>query len=161
MSEKRLKVGFSDFKWDGVRTVAYKNAGSSDTFYNVDRQNIISAADGVGFDVRYFECGPGGYTTLEKHQHVHIVMIARGFGRVIIGEHIFEARPHDYFIIPSWMPHQLINAKDDPFAFFCSVDAQRDQFIRLSREETKTLKENGGIKEWIRIPDGYFGSTDK
>jgi quercetin dioxygenase-like cupin family protein len=160
MSEQRIKIGFRDYKWNGVHTVAYKNEGSSDTFYNVDRQNIISAKDGVGFDVRYFECGPGGFTTLEKHQHVHIVMIARGAGRVIIGENIFEARPHDYFVIPSWAPHQLINAKDDPFAFFCSVDAQRDKFVRLSKEETKRLKENDDINAWIKIPDGYFDNAN-
>ena len=158
MNNNRLKLEFRDGTWDTVKKIAYKDVGSSNTFYKVDRQNIISSADGVGFNVRYFECGAHGFTTLEKHEHVHIVMIARGEGRVIIGNVVFEARPNDYFVIPSWAPHQLINAGAEPFAFFCSVNAVRDKFVLLTGDEIDALKQNEGIQTWIKIPDGYFNS---
>lgn len=152
----RRHLVFNDDSWEGVAKVEYKNQGSGNTFFNVDRQNIISSADGVDFDVRYFECGPKGFSTLEKHQHVHIVMIARGQGRVIIDDNIYEAKPNDFFVIPSWAPHQLINTNDEPFAFFCSVNAHRDKFVLLSKEETQKLTSHSEIAKWIQIPDGYF-----
>lgn len=161
MDDKRLHLKFSDYRWQDVPKVEYKKQQSGNTFYKVDRQNIISSADGVDFEVRYFECGPQGFTTLEKHEHVHIVMIARGQGRVIIGESIFEACLHDYFVIPSWAPHQLINAGDEPFAFFCSVNAKRDKFAQLSKDETEKLKESNDVAKWIRIPEGYFDTTEE
>jgi len=155
--EKPNRRAFHDFRWEGVEKVGYKGQTSGDTFYNVDRQNIISEADGVNFDVRYFECGQGGFTTLEKHEHVHIVMIARGQGRVIIRGHVYEARPNDFFVIPSWAPHQLVNAGEEPFAFFCSVNARRDKFVLLSREEIGELVKNPKLAEWVKVPGGYFG----
>ena len=88
--ERSIYRAFHDFRWEGVNKIAYKNQGTGNTFYNVDRQNIISSADCVDFDVRYFECGPKGFTTLEKHEHVNIVMIARGSGSVIIRDKVFE-----------------------------------------------------------------------
>lgn len=152
----RIRIPFREYEWDTVAKIAYKQKDGNQTFYQVERQNIISSDDGVEFDVRYFECGSGGYTTLEKHQHTHIVMIARGLGRVIVGQHVYDAGPFDYFIIPEWHPHQLINIGEEPFGFFCTVNARRDKFTLLAREETEKLKQNKGIKDIIKIPEGYF-----
>jgi len=152
----REHIQFKQYGWDAVSRVAYKHQDECQTFYRVERQNIISSDDGVEFDVRYFECGSDGYTTLEKHQHTHIVMIARGHGRVIIGQNVYAAEPFDFFIIPEWHPHQLINAGEEPFGFFCTVNAQRDRFKLLPQEETERLKHNKGIKDVIKIPEGYF-----
>jgi mannose-6-phosphate isomerase-like protein (cupin superfamily) len=155
--EQMIRRAFHDFSWEGVKKIGYKGQTSGDTFYKVDRQNIISGTDGVNFDVRYFECGQGGFTTLEKHEHVHIVMIARGQGRVIVRDRIYEALPNDFFVIPSWAPHQLVNAGSEPFAFFCSVNARRDKFVLLSREEIRELVKNPKLAEWLKVPDSYFG----
>ena len=38
--------------------------------------------ESCAFHVRYFEVGPGGYSTLEKHQHEHVVIPIRGRGVV-------------------------------------------------------------------------------
>ena len=156
MKSERRRIRFNDFEWESVPKIAYKEQGCNTTFYKVDRQNIISSKDGVDFDVRYFECGRGGYTTLEKHQHTHIVMVARGHGKVIIGENIYDAYPFDYFIIPGWHPHQLINTQDEPFGFFCSVNSKRDKFVLLTKEEMDRLSENKEIRDNIKITEDYF-----
>ena len=158
MNDARMReqVKFDQFEWDGVSKAEYKQQAENQTFYRVTRQNIISSEDGVDFEVRYFECDSLGYTTLEKHQHTHVVMIARGCGRVIIRQHIYDAKPFDYFLIPEWQPHQLINAAEEPFGFFCTVNARRDKFTLLTREETETLKQNKQIKDIIKIPEGYL-----
>jgi mannose-6-phosphate isomerase-like protein (cupin superfamily) len=157
---KKLHLKFDDYRWDTVPLINYKEVSSKSnaniTFNNITRQNIITKNDGVDFEVRLFECGPDGFSTLEKHQHTHIVMIARGTGKVIIGENIYDASPLDYFIIPEWHPHQLINTGKEPFAFFCTVNANRDNFKLLSNKEVEQLRENKDIDKWIQITEEYW-----
>ena len=154
MSDDKSYLRFENFRWQGVEPISYKDG--TPTFQGVTRQNIISRVEGVDFEVRYFECEHEGFTTLEKHEHVHIVIIARGSGKVVIGQRHYNALPLDFFIIPSWMPHQLINAGDEPFGFFCSVNARRDKFCLLSKEEIAALRQNEEISRIIRVPEHYF-----
>ena len=157
MEKSREHLLFNHFTWESVSTIDYKQGDiGSTTFYNVTRQNIISSKDGVDFEVRYFECGPEGFSTLEKHQHAHIVLIARGCGKVIIGNNIYDASPFDCLIISEGMPHQLINMTDEPFGFFCTVNSRRDKFKLLTKEETEQLKKNSEIERFIKIPERYF-----
>ena len=44
------------------------------------RQVLFSEPRLAG-ELRYFEMAPGGYSTLERHEHMHAVMILRGEGR--------------------------------------------------------------------------------
>lgn len=150
-------IKFNDFNWDSIVRIEYKNPDKDkNTFFNVTRQNIITDKYGVNFEVRYFECGQSGYTTLEKHEHIHIVLTARGNGKIIIGNQIFNAQPFDIFVIYNWMPHQLINNGDEPFGFFCSVNAIRDTYQLLKKEEIMELKKNQEIEKYLQIPAGYF-----
>ena len=48
----------------------------------------------AGFEQRYFEIEPGGYSSLEKHEHVHVVVTLRGEGRVLVGDRVVELGPH-------------------------------------------------------------------
>ena len=156
---KKTYLKFDNFRWDTIPLIDYKETGGKSgtqvTFKNISRQNIITKEDGTSFEVRLFECGPEGFSTLEKHQHTHIVMIARGEGKIIIGDGIYDAKPFDFFIIPEWHPHQLINIKEEPFSFFCTVNAQRDSFKLLSIEEISRLRENKEIAKWIKITEDY------
>ena len=156
---KKLYLKFNNYHWDGIPVIDYKKvsnkSGAKLTFNNVTRQNIITGEDGVDFEVRLFECGQDGFTTLEKHQHTHIVMIARGFGKIIIGENIYDAEPLDYFIIPKWQPHQLINTSAEPFSFFCTVNAVRDSFKLLTLNEINKLRKNKEIDKWVKITEDY------
>ena len=156
---KKMHLEFNNYRWDTIDLVDYKSISEKSdikvTFNNINRQNIITKKDGVDFEVRLFECGPYGFSTLEKHQHTHIVMIARGNGKVIIGKNIYNAKPFDYFIIPEWHPHQLINTGEKPFAFFCTVNAKRDNFKLLSEEEISQLRINKDIDKWVKITEEY------
>ena len=42
----------------------------------------------AGFEQRYFEIEPGGYSSLEKHGHAHVVVTLRGEGRVLVGDRV-------------------------------------------------------------------------
>ena len=156
---RRERLECSDFIWDTVCLIDYKSTTKPATFQNVKRQNIVSATDEVSFDVRYFECGKEGYTTLEKHQHTHIVFILRGCGKVIIDKNVYDAKPFDCFIISGWKPHQLINMSDIPFGFLCTVNCERDKYQLLSEKEVEDLRKNRQVDECIRIPNRYFSES--
>lgn len=148
---------FNDFKWDGISMIDYKPSGDGPvTFNGTTRQNLVENEANTDFHLRYFECAVGGFSTLEKHEHVHVVMIARGKGKVIVNDKIYDASPMDLIVIPQHAFHQLINTGDEPFAFFCTVDAKRDKFTLLTQEEIDTLKKDPEISKYIQVPTKYF-----
>jgi quercetin dioxygenase-like cupin family protein len=142
------------FVWEHVQRIAYKVGNGNSTFYRVDRQNIVDKRDDINFDVRYFECGPDGYTTLEKHQHTHVVIVLRGRGSVLVDRQWHEVQPFDCVVIPGFAVHQLKNRDAiEPFGFMCIVDQKRDSFQLLSRDElTDLLKDVPNLM----VPSGYL-----
>ena len=60
------KFDAKNFKWDGVDTLVYKQDGSP--FKDVTRQVLYDGAYDIPCQFRYFECLPGGYSTLEYHE---------------------------------------------------------------------------------------------
>ena len=156
MAKKNEINRFNDYKWEGIPLIDYKPSGDSmETFFNVKRQNLFCSDEQTQFDVRYFECGQDGFTTLEKHEHAHIVMVLRGTGLVIIGDKVEAVKAFDFFEIPSNMPHQLINTAKEPFGFVCSVNAVRDKFKLLSKAELEALKNNASVGKAMRVPVDY------
>ncbi len=71
------------YRWDAVERLRYKEDGSA-PFKDVTRQVLFEQPDHAA-QLRYFEIAPGGYSTLERHQHTHAVLILRGHGTVRIG----------------------------------------------------------------------------
>ncbi len=143
---------FKDFRWDNIELINYKSVGKRETasFKNVKRQNIVKSSFEIGFDMRYFECDIGGYTSLERHEHVHVVMMLRGKGKILVGEKVYDVEPYDLVVIPSLAAHQLVNTGDEPFGFVCTVNGGRDKPTLLSDEEVQKLREMPGLKEIIR-----------
>lgn len=149
-----------DFNWEGIEKVGYKTAQASGpiTFNATDRHTLVGDGQDTGFHLRYFECDIGGYSSLEKHKHVHVVIAARGHGKIVVEDKVYDVKPHDVVVIPSWARHQLVNASDDePFGFFCIVDAQRDRFQTLTREEVDELCKNEEVAAALRINEKYWG----
>lgn len=150
---------FNDYTWNNIKMIDYKPAGADDsdlTFFNVTRQNIVETDAEIGFDVRYFECGRDGYSTLEKHEHVHVVVILRGQGKVVVGKKVYSVHPFDLIVISSWAPHQLINTGEEPFGFLCTVNGKRDKFQLLSEQEIQDLMECEETKAVIKGPESYL-----
>ena len=73
----------SDYRWDGVAVVPYKEDTRA-LFKSVTRQ-VLFADPQQGSELRYFEVAPGGYSTLERHEHMHAVLILRGSGHCMVG----------------------------------------------------------------------------
>ena len=129
--------------WSGVEPKGYR-AGQLDEagqgFQGVTKHVILGGrGEPSAFEVRYFEIEPGGYTRLEKHQHVHSVTIIRGAGYAIVGEEAHPLRGFDHIYVGPMTMHQFVNDAAEPLGFICVVDAERDRPLPASEEERAAL----------------------
>ena len=80
-----------------------------------------------GFQVRYFEISPGGFSSREYHRHEHVVVVMRGTGEVWLDGIWHEVGFGDTVYVAPLEVHQLRNTGAEPFGFLCVVDAERDR----------------------------------
>ncbi|MCD4656646.1 MAG: cupin domain-containing protein [Planctomycetes bacterium] len=107
-----------------------KNDGKRVSWHKISRTNFIGQFnEPCRFHLRYFSIEPGGYSSFEKHQHIHAVICETGSGLVLINDKWHELNAGDVAYIGSEIPHQLRceeNAQEQ-FSFFCIVDSVRDK----------------------------------
>jgi S-methyl-1-thioxylulose 5-phosphate methylthiotransferase len=125
MSDKLVRRHNGAFRWEGVDVLAYKQEGSA-PFKDVTRQVLFDSEDPPA-QLRYFEVAPGGHTTLERHEHVHAVMVIRGRGEALVGNEAHAIRQNDLVSVPPMTWHQFHAAADEPLGFLCLVASNRDR----------------------------------
>ena len=113
------------FRWEAVAHLPYKQDGSA-PFKDISRQ-VLFHEDKLGCELRYFEMDAGGYSTLERHEHAHAVMILRGHGTCLLGDEVRPVKQFDLVTIPSWTWHQFRAAQAEPLGFLCMVNVVRDK----------------------------------
>lgn len=117
-----------DYRWQGVALKVYKE--EQGPYRDVTRQTLLGEApgeDAVQFMTRYFEVQPGGYSTLELHQHPHAVIILRGRGEVVLGDQAHAIAPFDCVYVAPGTRHQFRATGSEPLGFLCVVDRVRDR----------------------------------
>ena len=114
-----------DFHWEAVDVLKYKQDDTT-PFKDVTRQVLFDSTDPPA-QLRYFEVAPGGYTTLERHEHVHAVMVIRGHGQCLVGDQAYDIATHDLVNVPPMTWHQFHAAPGEPLGFLCLVSAERDR----------------------------------
>lgn len=147
MSGKPVRAQTAEGRWEGVEAMRYKAEGSA-PFRDITRQ-VLFQDPALACELRYFEMAPGGYSTLERHQHAHAVMIQRGRGRVLVGDRVFDVREHDLVHIPAMTWHQFRAPDDAPFGFLCMVNAERDRPQLPSAADLESLRRDQAIAEFI------------
>jgi quercetin dioxygenase-like cupin family protein len=125
MPDKPVRRHNGAFRWEGVDVLEYKQEGSA-PFKDVTRQVLFDSEDPPA-QLRYFEVAPGGHTTLERHEHVHAVMVIRGRGEALIGNEAHAIRQNDLVSVPPMTWHQFHAADDEPLGFLCLVASNRDR----------------------------------
>jgi quercetin dioxygenase-like cupin family protein len=86
------------------------------------KQVLVGHEDGAhNFEVRCFVIPPRGFSSLDRHQHDHGVLILQGRARVQLGEEFSEVGEGDVVYIPGFETHQFENLTDAPFAFLCII----------------------------------------
>jgi len=115
-----------NFDWNHVTPVEYKSEEQS--WLSVSRRVFTGeTGETPQFHVRYFEIGQNGYSTLEQHEHEHVVVVMRGKGQAIMGEKRVELGFGDVLYVAPNEVHQFSNSQEEPFGFLCVVNAERDR----------------------------------
>jgi quercetin dioxygenase-like cupin family protein len=114
-----------DFRWQEVERLRYKEEGTA-RFRDITRQVLFSQAD-QACELRYFEVAPGGYSTLERHEHTHAVLILRGRGSVRIGDQTHSIEERDLVTIDPLTWHQFQASAGVALGFLCLVSKERDR----------------------------------
>ena len=137
-----------DFTWDSVPVRNYKEDGT--TFLGVTRQVLFDGDPKLPCEWRYFEVAANGHTSLERHEHIHVVMVIRGGGRALIGREIHDLKCFDLVRIPSLTWHQF-RAADEPLGFLCLVHSDRDRPQLPDRAALDELRADPRIAEFLRV----------
>lgn len=136
-----------DGTWADTELRPYKNDGN--IFKDVTRQNLFDAPE-LACQWRYFEVAPGGHSTLERHEHVHAVMILRGRGRVLLDDEVSPVAQHDLVYIPALTWHQFRADEDAPLGFLCLVNHERDRPQLPSTADLQALRQTPEIADFVR-----------
>ena len=127
----RFRVGFG---WSGVNTEKYKKKDGD--WSSIARNVLIgNRGESAKFHLRYFEIAPGGNSSLERHRHEHVVICIRGKGKVLVGKKQHRVGYLDTVYIAPDTVHQLTNPYNEPFGFFCIVNAKRDKPKLITRKK--------------------------
>ncbi|MBM3589085.1 MAG: cupin domain-containing protein [Alphaproteobacteria bacterium] len=139
---------FNAFGWENVPVLSYKEGGP---YKDVTRQILFEGAESLPVQWRYFEVQPGGHSTLERHEHIHWVLILRGRGACLVGDEITDIAEHDLVEIAPLQWHQFRAAEDAPLGFLCLVAAERDRPQLPSEDDFARLRRTAKIADFIRI----------
>ena len=125
---KVIRKAPASFEWAGVALEQYKS--DTDTWKGISRRELVGKrGETAKFHVRYFEIQPGGHSTLEKHEHEHVVIPMRGKGEAQAGCYIWTVAVGDVVYVSPSDPHQFRCPADakEPFGFLCIVNSERDK----------------------------------
>jgi quercetin dioxygenase-like cupin family protein len=142
-----VRVAIAGFRWEGVAELAYKQEGSA-SFRDISRQ-VLFDDPALGCQLRYFEMKPGGYSTLERHQHLHAVMILRGRGSCLVGGTVRAVKERDLVSVPAMTWHQFRAAPDAAMGFLCMVNAARDKPQLPSPDELRALRADPRVAAFL------------
>lgn len=139
---------FNAFGWENLPVLSYKEGGP---YKDVTRQILFEGAESLPVQWRYFEVQPGGHSTLERHEHIHWVLILRGRGACLVGDEITDIAEHDLVEIAPLQWHQFRAAEDAPLGFLCLVAAERDRPQLPSEDDLVELRRNDKVGAFIRV----------
>ena len=142
-----FRPALAGFRWDGVAYMPYKDEGSA-PFKDISRQVLFHEHD-LNCELRYFEMAAGGYSTLERHEHAHAVMILRGHGQCMVGGEIRAVKPFDLVSIPAWTWHQFRATDAEALGFLCMVNVLRDRPQLPSEEDLAALKADPAVARFL------------
>jgi len=138
VSDTKIPVRrFADYRWEETDLLAYKEEGAA-PFKSITRQTLFRHPEMKG-ELRYFEMAPDGYSTLERHQHVHAVLILRGHGQVMVGGEVFDIAQNDLVTIEPMTWHQFRANAGEAMGFLCMVNVERDKPQLPSEDERAAL----------------------
>ena len=146
--ERTIHRKAKDYRWEGVEELPYKEDERA-LFKSITRQ-VLFADPQLQSELRYFEMAAGGFSSLERHQHMHAVLIVRGRGHCLVGDEVRRVETRDLVTVPAMTWHQFRATKGEPLGFLCMVNATRDKPQLPSVEDLAKLAANAKIAAFLR-----------
>lgn len=137
-----------NFRWKDIPVKEYKTEGTH--FRDITRQ-ILFEDPNLTCQLRYFEIEPGGYSSLERHQHIHSVMILRGKGHALVGTRVVPVDTFDLVHVPPNAWHQFQATEDVPLGFLCLVNRDRDRPMLPTERNLQELRQHPEVAEFIKV----------
>jgi quercetin dioxygenase-like cupin family protein len=135
------------FRWEAVAHQPYKQDGSA-PFKDISRQ-VLFHDDALACELRYFEMDGNGFSSLERHEHEHGVMIMRGHGQCMVGDEVRDVKQFDLITIPGWTWHQFRANAGETFGFLCMVNVKRDRPVLPTAEELRRMRANPAVAAFL------------
>ena len=142
----------AEFRWDAVPLHPYKedqvDVNGAPVFKAITRQTLFNDP-ALACDLRYFEMDAAGYSTLERHEHAHAVMVFRGHGHCLLGREIRAIAPYDLISIPAWTWHQFRATSGEPLGFLCMVNRIRDKPQIPTADELAAIQADPAVARFL------------
>lgn len=135
------------YRWDGVEPHEYKE--NHEVFRHVTKQVLFENEGDLPVQFRYFQVEPGGWSSFEHHEHMHMVVIFRGQGHALLGDEVREVHEGDLITIPPWTWHQFKADEGESLGFFCLVNARRDAPVYPTAEDVKALRKKPEVAAFL------------
>jgi mannose-6-phosphate isomerase-like protein (cupin superfamily) len=137
-----------DHRWDGVTVLPYKEDERA-LFKSITRQVLFSDPEQHS-ELRYFEVAPGGFSTLERHEHMHSVLILRGRGHCLVGNEVRPLETRDLVTVRPMEWHQFRASAGEPLGFLCMVNVRRDKPQLPTANDLADLQADPKIAAFLR-----------
>jgi mannose-6-phosphate isomerase-like protein (cupin superfamily) len=137
----------ADFRWEGVEMRPYKE--DERALYKTITRQVLFSDPGMAGELRYFEVAPGGFSTLERHEHMHGVLILRGRGHCLVGDEVKQLETRDLVTVLPMTWHQFRATTGEPLGFLCMVNAERDKPQLPTPQDVERLKQNPTIAAFL------------
>jgi mannose-6-phosphate isomerase-like protein (cupin superfamily) len=135
------------FRWDGVEMRPYKE--DERALYKAITRQVLFSDPAMAGELRYFEVAPDGFSTLERHEHMHGVLILRGSGHCLVGDEVKSLSTNDLVTIAPTTWHQFRASKGEPLGFLCMVNAERDKPQLPSMDDVARLRDNPAVAAFL------------
>jgi quercetin dioxygenase-like cupin family protein len=137
-----------DYRWEDVEVHPYKEEGTH--FKSITRQTLLKEENDLSVELRYFEVAADGHSTLERHEHSHVVMVIRGSGEVLVKDKVAQIRIRDIVHVPPMTWHQFRAVNGEELGFLCVVRNDRDRPQRPLPSDLEQLRSDQRVAEFIR-----------
>ena len=141
------RVATDNFRWQGVEERPYKE--DERALYKTITRQVLFSDPAMAGELRYFEIAPGGFSTLERHEHMHGVLILRGHGHCLVGDAVKQLEARDLVTVPPMTWHQFRATTDQPLGFLCMVNAERDKPQLPTSDDVARLRRNPAIAAFL------------
>ena len=135
------------YRWEGVQELPYKEDNRA-LFSSITRQ-VLFSDPALHSELRYFEVAAGGFSTLERHEHMHAVLVLRGRGHCLVGGEVRRIELRDLITVPPMTWHQFRATANEPLGFLCMVNAARDKPQLPSEQDLVRMRSDARIAAFL------------